>query len=115
MSDPRECTFAVPSRRAYRQHGYFRCGGVHIGERLITGEERAEIDAAANPAIFGRPERNAVAVTRKFTRSELVSSLVHAGEPEVSGEDQAEVDTYFDQERFRFHGPDGFESDVLGR
>jgi hypothetical protein len=52
--------------------------------------------------------------TRKFTRSELVSRLVRAGELEVSGEDQAEVDTYFDQEKFRFHGPGGFESDYAG-
>lgn len=53
-------------------------------------------------------------MTQKFTRSELVSRLVRAGELEVSGEDQAEVDTYFDKENFRFHGPDGFESDYAG-
>jgi predicted ester cyclase len=53
-------------------------------------------------------------VTQKFSRSELVSRLVRAGELEVSGEDQAGVDTYFDRERFRFHGPDGFESDYAG-
>jgi len=52
--------------------------------------------------------------TRKLTRSELVSRLVRAGELEVSGEDQAEVGTYFDQDNFRFHGPDGFESDYAG-
>ena len=52
--------------------------------------------------------------TQKFTRSELVSRLVRAGELEVSGEDQTEVDTYFDQETFRFHGPDSFESDYTG-
>ena len=46
-----------------------------------------------------------------MTRDELVARLVRAGELEVSGEDQAEVDTYFDPEAFRFHGPDGFESD----
>ena len=53
-------------------------------------------------------------MTQKFSRSELVSRLVRAGELEVSGEDQAEVDTYFDREHFRFHGPDGFESDYAG-
>ncbi|WP_028926492.1 ester cyclase [Pseudonocardia acaciae] len=53
-------------------------------------------------------------MTQKFTRTELISRLVRAGELEVSGEDQAEVDTYFDQEKFRFHGPDGFESDYAG-
>jgi predicted ester cyclase len=52
--------------------------------------------------------------TQKFTRSEMVSRLVRAGELEVSGEDQAEADTYFDQEKFRFHGPGGFESDYAG-
>jgi predicted ester cyclase len=51
---------------------------------------------------------------RKLTRSELVSRLVRAGELEVSGEDQAEVGTYFDQDNFRFHGPDGFETDYAG-
>ena len=49
-----------------------------------------------------------------YTRAELVARLVRAGELEVSGEDQAEVDTYFDIESFRFHGPDGFESDYAG-
>jgi predicted ester cyclase len=50
----------------------------------------------------------------KLTRSDLVGRLVRAGELEVSGEDQAEVDTYFDQNNFRFHGPDGFECDYAG-
>jgi predicted ester cyclase len=49
-----------------------------------------------------------------MTREELVTRLVRAGELEVSGEDPAEVDTYFDPEAFRFHGPDGFESDYAG-
>lgn len=45
------------------------------------------------------------------SRDELVTRLVRGGELEVSGEDQAEVDTYFATEEFRFHGPDGFESE----
>jgi predicted ester cyclase len=49
-----------------------------------------------------------------MTRDELVARLVRAGELEVSGDDQAEVDTYFDPDAFRFHGPDGFESDYAG-
>ena len=49
-----------------------------------------------------------------LTRDDLVGRLVRAGELEVSGEDQAEVDTYFATEEFRFHGPDGFESDYVG-
>ena len=51
---------------------------------------------------------------QKFTRSELVARLVRAGELQVSGDDQAELGTYFDQENFRFHGPDGFEADYAG-
>ena len=51
---------------------------------------------------------------QKYTHSELVSRLVRAGELQVSGEDQAELGTYFDQENFRFHGPDGFEADYAG-
>ena len=49
-----------------------------------------------------------------LTRDDLIGRLVRAGELEVSGEDQAEVDTYFATEDFRFHGPDGFESDYAG-
>ena len=49
-----------------------------------------------------------------YTRDELVARLVRAGELEVSGEHPEEVDSYFDIERFRFHGPDGFESDYAG-
>jgi SnoaL-like protein len=49
-----------------------------------------------------------------FTRDELVARLVRAGELEVSGEHPDEIDSYFDAERFRFHGPDGFESDYRG-
>jgi hypothetical protein len=48
---------------------------------------------------------------QKLTRAELVARLVRVGELEVSGEDQAEIDSYSDRENFRFHGPDGFESD----
>ena len=49
-----------------------------------------------------------------LTRDDLVARLVRAGELEVSGESPAETDTYFDTARFRFHGPDGFESDYAG-
>ena len=40
--------------------------------------------------------------------------LIRAGELEVTGGDQAETDSYFDVDRFRFHGPDGFEADYVG-
>ena len=52
--------------------------------------------------------------TQQFTRDELVARLVRAGELEVSGEDLTEAASYFDTEKFRFHGPDGFESDFDG-
>ena len=47
-------------------------------------------------------------------RDELVARLIRAGELEVSGEDQIETDSYFDTSQFRFHGPDGFETDYAG-
>ncbi|MGV9380506.1 hypothetical protein ACWDRB_32155 [Nonomuraea sp. NPDC003707] len=43
-----------------------------------------------------------------------MARLIRAGELEVSGEDLSEAATYFDTEKFRFHGPDGFESDFAG-
>jgi predicted ester cyclase len=53
-------------------------------------------------------------VPTDISRESLIASLVRAGELEVSGADQAETDSYFDTENFRFHGPDGFESDYAG-
>lgn len=49
-----------------------------------------------------------------LTRDELVTRLTRVGELELSGEDQAETDSYFDTDRFRFHGPDGLEADYAG-
>jgi predicted ester cyclase len=49
-----------------------------------------------------------------LTRDELVARLVRAGELEVLGGDQAEIDSYFDTEKFLFHGPDGFEAGYTG-
>ncbi|WP_423464304.1 ester cyclase [Promicromonospora sp. MS192] len=48
------------------------------------------------------------------TRDELVARLIRAGELEISGENPEEVAGYFDTDRFRFHGPDGFETDFAG-
>ncbi len=50
----------------------------------------------------------------RLTRDEIVARLIKAGELEVIGSDQGETDSYFDTERFRFHGPDGFEADYGG-
>ena len=49
-----------------------------------------------------------------YTRDELVGRLVRAGELEISGENQDELDTYFDTEKFAFHGPGGFDTDYAG-
>ena len=49
-----------------------------------------------------------------MTRDQLVARLKRAGELEISGEDQAEADSYFDTVNFRFHAPDGFETDYPG-
>lgn len=53
-------------------------------------------------------------MTNVLSRDELVARLVRAGELEVAGGDQAEIDSYFDPQRFRFHGPDGFDADYQG-
>jgi predicted ester cyclase len=47
-------------------------------------------------------------------RDDLVACLRRAGELQVSGDNQAELDSYFDTRQFRFHGPDGFETDYAG-
>jgi predicted ester cyclase len=47
-------------------------------------------------------------------RDELVARLKRAGELFVLGGDQAETDSYFDSNQFRFHAPDGFETDYSG-
>jgi predicted ester cyclase len=49
-----------------------------------------------------------------LTRDELVTRLVRAGELLISAKDRSETDSYFDTNRFRFHGPDGFEADYRG-
>ncbi|WP_165185805.1 ester cyclase [Caulobacter soli] len=50
----------------------------------------------------------------KLSRDDLVERLVKAGEAEVAGAPPEEIASYFDTETFRFHGPDGFESDYEG-
>lgn len=41
-----------------------------------------------------------------------MARLVRAGELDVTGEEPTAP--YFDTEKFRFHGPDGFEADFAG-
>jgi predicted ester cyclase len=47
-------------------------------------------------------------------RDDIVARLKRAGELQVSGDNQTELDSYFDTRQFRFHGPDGFETDYAG-
>jgi predicted ester cyclase len=47
-------------------------------------------------------------------RDERVARMIRAGALEVSGEDLDEAATYFDTERFRFHGPGGADADFDG-
>jgi len=49
-----------------------------------------------------------------LTRDKLAARLIRAGELLVLGGDQAEIESYFDISKFRFHGPDGFETDYAG-
>ncbi len=51
---------------------------------------------------------------KKVLENKLVNRLIRAGELEVSGENQVETDSYFDTENFKFHGPDGFNTDYTG-
>jgi predicted ester cyclase len=53
-------------------------------------------------------------MTTPLSREELVRRLVKAGEAEVAGAPPEEIASYFDTKNFRFHGPDGFESDYEG-
>ena len=52
--------------------------------------------------------------TQRFTRDELLACLASAGDIELSGKNAAAAETYFDTEKFRFHGPGGFEADFAG-
>jgi len=61
-----------------------------------------------------RMERSLERKRRSVIRDQLVARLRRAGELDISGEDQAEIDSYFDTTQFRFHGPDGFETDYAG-
>jgi predicted ester cyclase len=53
-------------------------------------------------------------VTMKLGREELVARLIKAGEVEVEGAPPEETAKYFDTEKFRFHGPAGFDTDYEG-
>ncbi|MBP2551810.1 hypothetical protein J2858_004753 [Neorhizobium galegae] len=49
-----------------------------------------------------------------LSKNELIARLIKAGELEVAGASDAELAEYFDTDNFRFHGPDGFETNFAG-
>ena len=49
-----------------------------------------------------------------LSRDDIIARLVRAGELEVLGGDAAETASYFAVKVFRFHGPDGLETDYAG-
>jgi predicted ester cyclase len=92
----------------------FAVGGCAIGESGRTGGAITNI-----PAQEITMKSHATVSARKgeataLTRDELVARLIKAGEVEVLGAEQAEIDSYFDTSKFRFHAPDGFDTDYAG-
>jgi predicted ester cyclase len=80
--------------------------------------ELGRADSRATDTSVKENTMSATALVRKnevkpMTRDELVARLIKAGEI-VYGGDQAEIDSYFDTNIYRFHGPDGFETDYAG-
>ena len=53
-------------------------------------------------------------MSKKLTREQLVSRLIMAGELMVTGAPSEEIASYFDTQKFRFHGPAGYETDYAG-
>lgn len=53
-------------------------------------------------------------MTEMLKPDDLIQRLIRAGEIEVSGHGLDRVGDYFDVDAFRFHGPDGFETDFHG-
>ena len=49
-----------------------------------------------------------------ITRDQLIARLIRAGELQVSSDDLVELRSCFDTDNFRFHAPDGFETDYTG-
>ena len=75
--------------------------------------------ARATPAITEETMNATMQSTTKanggaLDQTTLMARLKKAGEVVVLGADQAEIDSYFDTKQFRFHGPDGFETDFDG-
>jgi predicted ester cyclase len=120
MRTPRPILNTMPGRRPSLLHiavlmsALCTLGGCASGEMGRTGSRTT--DTSVKETTMGN---SATALARKdevkpFIRNELVARLVKAGEIEVLGGDQAELDSYFDTSEFRFHAPDGFETDYAG-
>jgi predicted ester cyclase len=89
-------------------------GGYAKGQSAATSRPTPavpaeEITMRSQSTVIARKEN-----VPALTRDELVSRLIKAGELEVLGGDQAEIDSYFDTSKFRFHAPDGFDTDYAG-
>jgi predicted ester cyclase len=76
---------------------------------LIGNIPAKEMTMESNAAVPAR-----TAEVTALTRDELVARLIKAGEAEVLGADQTEIDSYFDTKKFRFHGPEGLETNYAG-
>src|ERR1700734_3183308 len=81
-----------------------------INSRLCDTSASAKVEEREGKNIKGKGDD----MNHASTRDELVARLVRAGELEISGESQQETDSYFDTEKFAFHGPDGFDTDYAG-
>ena len=80
---------------------------------LVAGIAFATLTLIAFSATALAAKQEKVA-TMNIGRKELVDRLVRAGIVEVEGASPEETARYFDTEKFRFHGPAGFETDYAG-
>lgn len=69
---------------------------------------------AASTAMATTSHAQPKSMSTKLTREQLVARLIKAGEVEVEGAPPEEIATYFDTQKFRFHGPDGYQTDYAG-
>ena len=53
-------------------------------------------------------------MTDPTTKDALIARLIRAGEALVSGAPEDDIASYFDAQTYRFHGPDGSDTDFAG-
>lgn len=80
---------------------------------LVAGIAFATLTLSAFAARLSAAEEKKV-TAMNISRKELVDRLVRSGVVEVEGASPEEIASYFDTEKFRFHGPGGFETDYAG-